>query len=382
MREPFVTEALPAGRKLRVLRLLPELDFGGVESRVVLQSRLHDRGRFELSVAAFHRGGAAAEAVRGADVPVHELHVSPSPRRPHATLGLLPLLRKLQPDIVHASIAEANLHGVLAARAAGVPVVIAEETGMPSHGRAAKLVYRAVYSLSDAVIGVTQAVCDYVSRVDRAPKHKVRLLYNCANPKYFPEPRLPPAPAVDGPPRILLVGRLVEVKNHALFLRAFAEAAAGTGASLDIAGEGPLAGTLAELARELGIAERVRFLGFRSDVGDLLRRAHAFALPSLNEGCSVSLIEAMASGVPADGSAVPGIREVMGDLADELTAPPRDHQAWVRLLKKCLALAPDARRAAAARGQDIAYDRFSPFKYIARLESTYRELWAARRGQT
>src|ERR1041384_651497 len=124
MHERSVPDAVLPHRKLRVLRLLPELDFGGVESRVVLQCKLHDRARFALDVAAFHRSGAAAEAVRGAGVPVHELGVTPSPRRPYATLALLPLLRRLRPDIVHASIAEANLHGVVAARASGVPVAI------------------------------------------------------------------------------------------------------------------------------------------------------------------------------------------------------------------------------------------------------------------
>jgi glycosyltransferase involved in cell wall biosynthesis len=360
---------------MRVLRLLPELDFGGVESRLEVQARLHDRSAYRLSVCGFHKPGRAAAALRELDVPVDVLGVSPSPRNPKATLALARFLRRHRPDIVHASIAEANLHSLLAAPFSGVPVFIAEETGMPNHSALARRVYRVAYRAADAVVGVTAAVCDYVRRVDRAPEDRVRLIYNCAGPAYFPVARWQPPPT-SRPLTLLLVGRLVPVKSHLFFLRALRQVlpAASGAIRVLIAGEGPLRGQLEAEIQALGLTEVVQLLGLRQDVRGLLAEADVFALPSLSEGCSVSLIEAMATHVHVIGSDVPGIREVMGPLASDWTAPPEDGPAWTELLRRALALSPSDRRELARRAQDRAYELFSPQAYVTRLQDLYNEL--------
>lgn len=361
------------------MRLLPELDFGGVESRVVLQSRMHSRERYRLSVCTFHKPGAAADAVKQAGIPVKNLGISPAARRPVSTLKLAAYLRRARPDVLHASIAEANFHGIMAARLAGVPVVIAEETGMPSHGLAARMAYAGLYKLADAIVGVTQAVCDYSRRVDRAPPSRVRLIYNCARGEYFPAPRRALVEPAADEARFLLVGRLVEVKNHELLLRAFAKVAATRPrVSLRIVGEGPLRQRLDAQVKASGLQGKVELMGFRSDVREQLIESDAFLLPSLAEGCSISLIEAMATGIPVLGSDVPGIREVMGPLAREWTAPPQDEAAWVALLSKFMDCTPAERLGLALTAQDIAYGGFSPQAYLRNVERMYDELWQGR----
>ena len=370
----------PNERVLSVLRLLPELDFGGVESRVVLQSRLHSRERYRLSVCTFHKPGAAAEAVRQAGVPVEHLRVSPAPRRLSSTLKLAAYLRRARPDVLHASIAEANFHGIMAARLARIPVVIAEETGMPSHSLVARAAYAGLYTMADAVVGVTQAVCDYSRRVDFAPPSRVRLIYNCAREEYFPSPRREPSLRPHSSDfAFLLVGRLVEVKNHERLLRAFAQVVSKRPqATLSIVGEGPLRERLQVLLKNAGLESRVKLLGFRADVREQLLASDAFLLPSLAEGCSISLIEAMATGVPVLGSDVPGIREVMGPLGRDWTAPPQDEAAWVALLCRLIDATPAERLALGRAAQDIAYARFSPQAYLGNVEGMYEELWRGR----
>ncbi|HVY27453.1 MAG TPA: glycosyltransferase [Polyangiaceae bacterium] len=366
---------------MRVVRVLPELDFGGVESRVSVQSMLHDRDAYELSVCAFHKDGAAARNIREQGLRVDVLGVSPAPRNPAAPLALARYLRRLKPDVVHASIAEANLHALVAGTLARVPVRIAEETGMPEHSRVARNVYRGVYQLASSVVGVSRAVCDYVRDVDNAPKDRVRLIYNCAGQRYFPEPR-PELPERHGPTlTLLLVGRLVPVKNHLFFMGVLQRLLPEfPQVRVQIAGDGPLR---AELARSVagGLSAQVELLGARDDVPALLSRADVFALPSLSEGCSVSLIEAMASGAHAIGSDVAGIREVMGPLAAEWTAPPSDAGAWERLLRRTFSLGAAERLAVTRRAQARAYAEFSPRVYVATLETMYREL-LAQRGRT
>lgn len=362
--------------RLRVVRLLPELDFGGVESRVVLQSGLYTRTAFDLRVCAFHKAGAAAEAVRANDVAVDVLGVSPAVRNARAPGALLRYLQRMRPDILHASIAEANFHALLVAGLAKVPVVIAEETGMPSHGALARLAFSWLYRRASTVVGVTQAVCDYVRDMDRAPAERVRLVYNCANPKYFPEARRQPTP--DVPRRLLAVGRLVEVKNHERLIEAFHGVVRTLpDARLSIAGEGPLRPQLERRIRELGLQDHVELLGFQGDVRELLATSRGFVLPSISEGCSISLIEAMATGVVVAGSRVPGIVEVMGDsLAREWTAPVHDVEAWTELLVRLLTLSAAECREIASRAQSRAYDLFSPSAYVARVEGLYHELAA------
>jgi glycosyltransferase involved in cell wall biosynthesis len=364
---------------MRVLRVLPELDFGGVESRVAVQSALHDRSAYELVVCGFHKAGMAAQSIRELGVRVDVLNVSPRPRNPRATLALLHYLRRLRPDVVHASIAEANLHALVAGRLAGVPVRIAEETGMPNHSRVARNVYRGVYQFASSVVGVSQAVCDYVRDVDHAPAERVRLIYNCANSRFFPEPPLPLTDRVGTSLTMLLVGRLVPVKNHLFFLDVLRTVLPEyPGVRVLIAGEGPLRGELARAIEQGGLSARVSLLGARSDVPSLLQEADIFALPSLSEGCSVSLIEAMASGLHAVGSDVPGIHEVMGELGHDWTAPSGDQAAWLRLLRRAFSLGRRERLDIARAGQARAYASFSPSVYTRTLQSMYRELLAGR----
>jgi glycosyltransferase involved in cell wall biosynthesis len=276
---------------------------------------------------------------------------------------------------VHASIAEANLHALVAGRLVGIPVLIAEETGMPRHGRVARLTYRAVYRFAAAIVGVTNAVCDYVREVDRAPRDRVRRIYNCASPRYFSEPRHSVAREATGMLEVLLVGRLVPVKGHLFLLHVLRQVLPQhPRVRVRIAGEGPLREQLQTTIDAYGLSSQVELLGLRSDVDALLRSTHVFALPSTSEGCSVSLIEAMALGVQVIGSDVPGIREVMGALSDEWTAAPNAEDAWLELLNRTFSLTSTERERLAEQAQQRAYANFSPAVYVRSLELLYGEL--------
>jgi len=378
MRDPSSTTIPQQTAGLRVVRVMPVLDFGGVESRVTLQARLMDRSRFDLRVFTFHKSGAAARAIRDSDVPVDVGQVDPSPRNPRATLNLARYLRHVRPDVIHSSIAEANFHALLASRLVRVPVVIAEEVGTPAHGRVARAAFHFLYRGADAIVCVTQATCDEVMKQDRVPRERLRLVYNCAGPEYFPDPPRAIAPRGgdgDAPFRVLLVGRLVPVKNQLTFLSAFAPfAAAHPTAQLEIVGDGPLRADLERRIQELGIGKQVHLVGFQPDVRERLASADLFALPSLSEGCSISLVEAMATGVQIVASRVPGVLEVLGELAGEWTVEPTNVQGWTRLLHRSFELDPATRCAVARSAQEVAYRRFSPKVYIASLETLYTAL--------
>ncbi len=113
---------------------------------------------------------------------------------------------------------------------------------------------------------------------------------------------------------LVCVARLHPIKDHATLLRGFAEMARkAPDADLLLVGDGPLRGELKALAADLGVAARVRFLGIRADVPEILRAVDLFLLTSLSESASLTLLEAMASGLPVVATAVGGTPEIVRD---------------------------------------------------------------------
>jgi colanic acid/amylovoran biosynthesis glycosyltransferase len=172
-----------------------------------------------------------------------------------------------------------------------------------------------------------------------------------------------PRRAEGAPVSLLSVGRLVEKKGFEFGLRAFAGALhAHPGLRYDIAGDGPLREPLERLARELGLAERVRFHGrlLRSEVEQLRRRANILLAPSVTdgegdqEGIPVVIMEAMASGIPVISTRHSGIPELVVDGETGLLAPERDAPALVAALDRLLAESELSERLARAARERVA----------------------------
>src|SRR5262249_35738590 len=147
------------------------------------------------------------------------------------------------------------------------------------------------------------------------------------------------------------VARFHPVKDHPTLLRAFA-VVASTRSDVDLllVGDGTLRGGLERLARDLGITERVRFMGIRDDVADILSTVDVFALTSLSEAASITLLEAMASELPVVVTDVGGNPEIVRHGIDGLLAPRGDAAAVAAALLRLL----DDPRSAASMGRAAA----------------------------
>jgi glycosyltransferase involved in cell wall biosynthesis len=131
---------------------------------------------------------------------------------------------------------------------------------------------------------------------------------------------------------VLAVGRLVDQKNHALAIRAIGEVPA---AGLAIAGDGELRPELERLAAETGVADRVHFLGLRTDARALMGAADVIVLPSHWEGLPLAALEALASGTPLVATDVRGLRELLTDGENALLVP-EDAAALATALRRVL----------------------------------------------
>jgi glycosyltransferase involved in cell wall biosynthesis len=185
-----------------------------------------------------------------------------------------------------------------------------------------------------------------------------------------------------------IVGRLCEVKNHAMFLEAASRVVAlpdesSPRARFVIIGDGHLRADMENLSRHLGIADRVSFTGFREDATSLYSGLDLVALTSLNEGTPLTLIEALGSGRAVAATEVGGVVDIMGERRSTLdgfsiwdhgvTAPSRDAEAFARALKFLIAR-PDVRREMGERGRAFVKARLSKDRLVNDLENVYREL--------
>ncbi len=358
----------------RVLHLTYGLDFGGVESHLRLIGELTGK-HFEHHFAAIHCGGATERAMRATGMPVTVVGIDPHAHPLRAVAGVRTMLRALRPTIFHSHGAEGNLFGLTAAALARVPVRIGEEIGMPAHGLRARLAYRTAYFAAHRVIGVADAVRDWLVESGEVPAAKTVRLYNPARlPTVRAAPRRPGEPL-----RIVYVGRLDPVKNPLALVRAVADLRdAGVACELALLGEGTERPILERLIAGRGVGDAVQLLGFVPTPSEILAHSHLLVQPSLSEGLSLALVEAMGCALPVISSRVGGSPEVIdhGRTGWLLRSPePNDIAAAIRV---AAALPGDELAVIGRAARRSVEQRFDPARYVVELESLYQSLIDAR----
>jgi glycosyltransferase involved in cell wall biosynthesis len=303
---------------------------------------------------------------------------------------LLRLMRSGRFDVVQTSAAKASLFGRLAARLAGVPVVIFTAHGFPFHDFMSPLPRLGLRMLERAMSRWCTDMVVSVSEIDRrtavaegiVPPERIVTIQNGIDLECAVGDRaaareslgLPPGVAVVG-----MVGRLAPQKAPDDFLRMAALVAREVPTTTFlVVGDGPLRRDLAQLTTALGLDRQVRFLGFRDDVPRVLAALDVFALTSLWEGLPFTILEAMRAGTPVVATAVNGVPEVVEHGRTGLLAPPRD---TTQLAAHILALLKDPGRARAMgeEGRRRLREQFDVDRMVAELSDLYQRLHAARR---
>jgi glycosyltransferase involved in cell wall biosynthesis len=370
-----------AGRngRARVFVLVTLGEVGGAQGYVAsLLPTLADE--YDVAVGA-HGGAFVREAADRAGVEfVHLEHLRRriSPWRDlRAFAELYRLLRRRRPDVLHASSSKAGVIGRLAAVAARVPVRVFTVHGwaFSAHSGAASALYR----WADRIAGraTTATIC--VSQRERAEGLRARtcradrtvVIANAVDVETYPQ-----APLERAVPRLISVGRLAAPKDWPTVLLGLEGLDPDAFAELVIVGDGPERERVEEALdkRSLG---RVRLLGERKDVPSLLADADVFVLASRSEGLPLSVIEAMAAGLPVVASDVGGLRELVRDGETGALVPPGDPAALADALRPLLA-DRELRRRLGTAGRERAKTLFdvSAFRR-ANLELYRRELAAA-----
>jgi glycosyltransferase involved in cell wall biosynthesis len=237
---------------------------------------------------------------------------------------------------------------------------------------------------SDVLVGVSQATVDDLVRLRVAPRRKFRVIRLGLDLERFTpltgEQRQREREALGVEPDAVVavfMGRLVPIKRVDLLLDALREARCkGAVVVLVIVGGGECEAQLRERARSLGLAEAVRFVGYRGDVEAILAAADLAVLSSANEGTPVALIEAAAAGLPLVATDVGGVRDVVIDGTGELVRTG-DAIALGSAIAS-LAADPERRRAYGQAAQRHVLAHFGAERLVSDIDALYRELIRAR----
>jgi glycosyltransferase involved in cell wall biosynthesis len=363
-------------RKPRLLVLITLAEAGGAQESVsLLLPALAER--FDVTLAA-HGSGPLSESAREAGVPFVELRHVRRPIQPwHDVLGLIELFRlcrRLRPDIVHAHSSKAGALGRLAAALAGVPIRVFTVHGWAFgaygglQGRCYLWLERWLSRLTTSVVCVAVAVRELGLAAGACePGGQTVVIHNAVDVTAFPEFR--PGP---GPPRVISVGRFAFPKDFESLASAFARLSADYRAVL--AGDGPDLPQMRAALDQHGLLSRVELLGARRDVHDLLATSDVFVLSSRSEGFPVSILEAMAAGLPVVASDVGGVAEAVVHGETGLLVPAGDAAALAGALERLLADAA-LRSRFGERGRERARRHFDVKTFrLAHLELYAREL--------
>lgn len=358
--------------RLPILLMGDTLNLGGTEGQFVEVACGLDRSRWEIHVSCLRAEGPLRKRLEAAGVDAWSCGSGSfkSPRFAMSAWKLARYMRAHRIRLVHSFDFYSNILGVLAARLAGVPVVIASQRDLGDlRPWFQRRVHRVVLRLADYLLVNSQAVADRVTLDRTAVPSRIVVIPNGVDLARFSPAPIPKQP--QGEVIIGTLGNLRTEKGLADLLRA---------ASLIyvqcpdvrflIWGEGPLRPDLEKLIRELGVDGTVNLRGTTVEPEAALRELDVFVLPSLSEACSNVLLEAMATGLAVVATRVGGNPALVEDEETGLLVPPADPAALAKAIIRLIE-EPALRTQLAERGRDRVRAEFGIDPLLARIEALY-----------
>lgn len=358
---------------MRVSHLIAPGLMAGAENVVLQGCEALLAGGHDLSLVVLveqrcpQYGEQFAEAARMRGIPVEPLSVH-GRLDLGAMLKLRAVLKAHRAEVLHAHGYKALFYATLAR--SGQTSLVVTHHGETGHDRLARFyerLARTLYGQVDCVFAVSGATTESLAAAG-VVRAKLRTV---PNPVSLPAPSPDAEPSSSGGP-LLFVGRLSEEKGLDVLLRALASSRAPKQLMLDVAGDGPCAGEWKALSASLGLDGRVRWLGLRSDIPELLARAQALVLPSIREGLPLAVLEAASCEVPVLASRVGGVPEAVWEGETAILVAPGDVEAWSKALEALPAQAETLRHGARRRGAEVRA-RHAPERWAELTARYYRE---------
>jgi glycosyltransferase involved in cell wall biosynthesis len=380
--------------KVKVMRIIARLNVGGPSIHVVNLNAGLNSARFEsLLVSGTENPGegsmidyAQRHGVQPVMVPEIVGEATFKPRDAKALSKLYRLMRREQPHIVHTHTAKAGFLGRLAARIAAVPIVVHTYHGhvlhsyySPFKSELLRRMEQGLALLTDHVVAVSERVKSDLVKYAVAPPEKISVIPLGFDLEPFHSAQVWQGQfrnefGLNGAALVGIVGRIFPIKNHRLFLDAAARVAQQeSNARFVVVGDGVMRPEIERYARQLGLAERVLFTGWRRDLPRIYADLNVLVVSSDNEGTPVSAIEAMASGRAVVATRVGGLPDLVADGETGILVEPRDPDALAQAVLHLLH-EPEAASRMGEAAQRATSERFAVGRLIADTEALYSRL--------
>jgi glycosyltransferase involved in cell wall biosynthesis len=345
-----------SGSEAHLLSLLPELQERGWDVRFLM---LHE-----------HEPGAGdfARELRARGIPLDAIPLA-ADVDPVAFFRIAGYLARTRPTILHTHLVHADVYGQLTGALTGVSVRVSTKHGFNEfrENRGFALGDRAIASLAHTHIAISRGLARYLEEVEGFDGASFEIVH------YGIEPDGEPRPYAGDAPRLLCVGRLIPIKGHIVLLRAFAQARQRIPSlTLDLAGRGPLEPALRALAKELGVEDGVRFLGYVAPIQRAIEDAAAVVVPSMGEGFGMVALEAMERSRPVIAAEIGGLGELVEDGVTGYLVPAGEAEPLADAIVRLCSDLPKAAELGAA-GRKRALEQFLQERCTDRTELLYRQ---------
>jgi sugar transferase (PEP-CTERM/EpsH1 system associated) len=371
-------------RRPLIAHVMHRFDTGGLENGVVNLINHMPEDRFRHAVVALTDITDFRDRVKRSDVEFVAMY-KPAGQGVWQFPKWYRTLRRMRPDIVHTRNLAA-LECQVPAWGARVPIRIHGEHGrdvgdLDGSNRTYQRVRRFYRPFVHHYFALSRDLAHYLSSEIKVPESRITQVYNGVDTTRFqpgPEGPIPPRGCPFDPAQhwiVGTVGRMQAVKDQVMLARAFVHAlqlepALKRRLRLVMIGDGPLRAQVQAVLQDAGVAELAWLPGERSDVADIMRGLHAFALPSLAEGISNTVLEAMASALPVIATNVGGNADlvVQGETGDIIAAA--DPLAMARRILH-LAHEPDMARSRGIAGRQRVESHFSMLAMVRNYQRVY-----------
>lgn len=320
--------------KINILFVVLSLDIGGLEILLLEFLKSLNRNRYNPAVCVLQAGGGLIDEIKLLDIPVYVI-----PKKNGIDCTLPFKLRKLIKDknihIVHTHNSTPWIYAGIAIKwLKNTRLIHTKHSNLNLNQKKLIKAENCLAQKTDYIIADSQDVSDFMIEKEKIIPTKIKLIPNGVDTRRFNNLNRQTKP---GKKVVATVGRLVEIKDQISLLTAFKTITQEFPSSeLWLIGEGPLKEKLEKFSQTSGLDMQVKFLGNRRDIPEVLKQVDVFVLSSLDEGLSISLLEAMASGIPAVVTRVGGNPEIVQENQNGFLVEPRSPETLANRIMKLL----------------------------------------------
>ncbi len=359
------------------------MGMGGADQQILLLAEAMRARGHEVRITALAPLGQMGHEAQRAGIPTESLELRRNVTDLRGITALVRTLRAWRPDVLHSHMVHANLLARAVRPFTPVRALVSTIHSINDGGRLRLAAYRLTNRLVDRVTIISQVAADRYLSLGAVPPRRLEVVPNAVDTARF-RPVADTRAAVRRELELgddfiwLAVGRFEEAKDYPTMIAAFATLARIRPTSrLLLVGQGSLQHEVEARAKASGVGDRIRFLGVRRDVPEIMSAVDGYLLSSAWEGMPVAVLEAAAVGLPVVATRVGGVPEVVDDGVTGFLTPSHDPAALAAAMERLETTPADARSAMGQRGRALVEQQFSYERVMARWERIYSEVAAA-----